>query len=202
MKKYIKTSQVSQIPIHFDIVIEFDNINQVSIVAAEYKGFWVTDAPVIPNLPKELIDSQTFQDFEDFMESVTKLITDYYKLHIYYKNVSPDHSHYFGLLAKDDDNNIILDFDFTFRVANHRAHRTSESEYNKQEQEKKLKDTTKGNPTKPMTKTIIVNNELFDKYLDAYISIDETIEDHVAKMKKNEKYRKKLPLDNANTDNA
>jgi hypothetical protein len=200
MKKLVYTSEITSIPIHFDIVIDFLVSQSESVVASEYKGFWVTDAPVIPNLPKELIDSQTFQDFEDFMESVTKLITDYHKLHIYYKNVSPDHAHYFGLLAKDDQNRIILDFDFTFRVANHRAHRTPESEYNKQEQEEALNIATKGNPTKPMTKTILVNNEQYTKYLDAYIDIDEIIEDHVKKMKKNEKYRKKLPIDDANTD--
>jgi hypothetical protein len=200
MKKLVYTSEITSIPIHFDIVIDFLVAQSESVVASEYKGIWVTDAPVIPNLPKELIDSQTFQDFEDFMESVTKLITDYYKLHIYYKNVSPDHAHYFGLLAKDDQNRIILDFDFTFRVANHRAHRTPESEYNKQEQEEALNIAIKGNPTKPMTKTILVNNEQYAKYLDAYIAIDEIIEDHVKKMKKNEKYRKKLPIDDANTD--
>lgn len=200
MKKLIYTSEITFIPIYFDIVIDFLVAQSEAVVASEYKGFWVTDAPVIQNLPKELIDSQAFQDFEDFMESVTKLITDYYKLHIYYKNASPDHSHYFGLFAKDDQNRIILDFDFTFRIANHKAHRTPESEYNKKEQENALNVVTKGNPTKPMTKTIIVNNEEFDKYLDAYIAIDETIEDHVKKMKKNEKYRKKLPIDDANTD--
>lgn len=200
MKRLLNTTEVSLLPIHFDIVVEFSLVQQAAVVAAEYKGFWVTDAPVIPNLPKELIDSQTFQDFEDFMESVTKLITDYYKLHIYYKNTSPDHAHYFGLLAKDDNNNIIIDFDFTLRIANHKAHRTPESEHNKQAQEKALKKTTKGNPTKPMTKTIIVNNEYYDKYLDAFIDIDETIDDHVQKMKKNEKYRKKIPLDDSNPD--
>lgn len=177
MKTYVKSAKVTTIPMHFDIEVEieyFDTQAQgIQVTASEYKGFQIPDGPLLSGVPGAVIDSQALIDYEDFIESVTDLITDYYDLDIYYKNTSPDHSNYFGMLAKNAKGEIILDFDFTLRVSNHDPHRSAQSQQHKKERKAALNKITKNKKTKPITHSIIVNSEIYDTYIEAYADIDK-----------------------------
>jgi len=191
MKKYITKADVTTIPLHFDIVVDityFDESSSDTVVATEYKGFQIPDGPLISGIPGAVLDSQALIDYEDFIESVTDLITDYYELDIYYKNTSSDHSNYFGMLAKNDKGEVILDFDFTLRVSNHDPHRSSQSQQHKKERKEALNKITKGKKTKPITHSIVVNSEIYNSYIEAYADIDKLIEGVVEVMKRREKY--------------
>ena len=135
MKRYIHDDRYTS-NFHFDIVVEIEYFDDTTRVAAsEYKGFYVPDGPVISGLPDEVLGSKALQDYADFIESVQALITDFYKLKIYYKNTSKDLSNYFGILAKNKDGSIIIDFDFTLRISNHDAKRSKQSQKHKKEKE-------------------------------------------------------------------
>ena len=182
MKRYIVAATSKNIT-KFNIVVELEYIPSDEVAAATYKGFTVPDGPVISGLPDAILDSQALADYEAFIESIQDLITEYYKLQIYYKNSSKDHSYYFDMLAKNDAGEIILDFDFTLRVSNHNPHRTAQSESHKKERKEALKQIT-SKATKPITKNIIVNDTIFDSYEDAYVKVDTVIESVVAVMKR------------------
>ena len=182
MKKLIR-------PQHIEIIVDIEYFEQLAVAASTYKGFQIPDGPLISGIPEAVIDSQALVDYESFIESVTDLITDYYELHIYYKNTSPDHSNYFGMLVKNDDGILLIDFDFTLRISNHNPHRSQQSQQHKKERKKALAEVTQGKKTKPITSHIEVNKENFDTYLEAYIAVDKLIGDTVEKMKQNQKYR-------------
>ena len=156
MKVYIKSNKepVVNINVVIDVLIEADK-----------------DAVINP-------DSQIVLDYEDFIESVTDLITDYYDLHIYYKNNSDGYSHYFGLLAKDDNDNLIIDFDLSFRISSHPEHRSQE-----------LKKLSSWEKTKPIVSSIKVNDEEFNNYFKAFEKVDELIGHAVDVMKRSLKYK-------------
>ena len=187
MKRYIKDERY-QSNLHFDVVVEIEYFDDNDEIAAStYKGFYIPDGPVIPGLPEAVVDSKAVQDYSDFIESVQALITDYYKLKIYYKNTSKDYSNYFGILAKNKDGSIIIDFDFTLRISNHNAKRSKQSQKHKKEKNKLLEDLTQGKTTKPIRKSIIVNNKEYSTYMQAYLVIDETIEEVATNMLKKSK---------------
>ena len=131
----------------FNIVVELE-CTSPDEVAAEFS---TPEGPVTSGLSDVILDSQVLADYEAFIESIQDLIIDYYKLKIYHKNSS----NYFGMLAKNDAGEIILDFDFTLRIPIHSLHRN-----------------------------IIVNDTTFDSYEDAYAKVDTVIESVVAVMKR------------------
>jgi len=175
MKTYIKTSD-SILPVHIDIVVEIEYYDPVPVAAAEYKGFSIPDGPVITGIPDAILDSQAIADFDAFLESVEDLCTEYYDLEIYYKNVSPYHSCYFGMLAKDCEGNVVLDFDFSLRISNHEPHRSENSQKHKKERQAALNQITQGKKPRPITKIITVNAEEVDSYEEAYMKVDAIIE--------------------------
>ena len=176
MKKFI-TSSISDTGVtHVYIEVEIEYYGPVPVAASEYRGFYVPDGPLISGLPNAVVDSQALVDYEDFIESVQDLITEYYELHIYYKNESKGLSHYFGILAKDVDGTIILDFDFNLRVSNHDPHRSTSSQKHKKERDIELKRLSEGKKPRPLTKSITVNSEEFENYMDAYLKVDSIIE--------------------------
>ena len=188
MKRVYSSKEV--IPTRFDIEVEIGYYAESDrVVASQYKGFYVPDGELLPADIREVVDSQAYVDYEDFVESVTDLITEYYGLDVYYKNESKFLSHYFGLLAKDSDGNIILDFNFKLRVSPHDPHRSEESQQHKKEQEDDLLNATGGKKPRPITKSIVVNRETFPSYLDAYVYVDDVIEHTVTIMKRRQKYK-------------
>ena len=161
-----------------------DNKVAASTYEKADKSFNIPDGPLLPAGKEIYIDpnSQLVADYDDFIESVEDLITDYYNLKIYYKNSSTDYSRHFGMLAKDDNGNVVINFDFTMRISNHTAHRTPESQKHKKERKAQLAKETDGKKTKPIVKSILVNDKEFSSYLDAYEYVDKVIGDVVSKM--------------------
>ena len=185
MKIYAKvTKSASTVITKVEVIFEVEIERSEEVAAATYKGFYVPEGALLPAEKDAIIDSQAMQDYDDFIQSVEDLSTQYYNLDIYYKNNSPDNSFYFGMFAKDKDGNIVLEFDFTLRVSTHRAHRSTESRKHKKKQEEIRLQYTGGKETKPLRKSVIVNNKEFRSYMDAYLEVDRIIEDAVEKMRR------------------
>lgn len=189
MKRMIKSNIDHEVvKKHIDIEVEIDmnNLDEGPIAAATYKGFYIPEGPLLPQEKDAVIDSQALEDYHAFIQSVEDLLTDYYDLEVYYKNDSPDHSFYFGMLAKSKDGAILIDFDFTLRVSNHPAKSSPQSKYNKKQKAEALKTYTKGKRSQPVTRSIVVNENRFDSYSDAYLEVDKQVEDVVSILKKKE----------------
>lgn len=174
MKRLIKNKN-SIINFVIEVIVDIVEKEPGGLVATTYKGTEIPYSEPLPSDKKALIDSQALEDYHSFIKSVEELLADYYSLEIYYKNNSETNSSYFGTLAKDRNNNLVLNFDFTLRVSTHPAKRTSESQNNKKERKKALLEVTEGKKTKPITRSILVNNEQFVSYLDAFKYIDSEV---------------------------
>ncbi|MDO4406051.1 MAG: hypothetical protein Q4C07_02565 [Eubacteriales bacterium] len=165
-----------------NIVVNVEFVADNGVAAATYykggKVFNVLQGRLLPaSKPIKLEpDSQIVVDYTDFIESVTDLITDYYNLKVCYKNKSENYSYYFGMLAKDSNNDIIMDFDFTLRISNHLPKRFKSSQEHKNKRKQDLKEFTGGRPTRPQTKSIIVNEKVFSNYMDAYEYTDKLVD--------------------------
>lgn len=81
-----------------------------------------------------------------------------------------------SMLAKDSNNDIIMDFDFTLRISNHLPKRFKSSQEHKNKRKQDLKEFTGGRPTRPLTKSIIVNEKGFSNYMDAYEYTDKLVD--------------------------
>ena len=177
----------NKLPKHIDVVVEISLFDPDGRIAASRE---VPDLPKGELMPAEkdvLIGSQVLEDYHAFIDSIEDLITDYYDLHIFYKNDSPDNSYYFGMLAKDDKGNILLDFDFTLRVSTHDPKRSEMSQKHKKEKKDKLLKTTGGKKTRPIRKYLTVNDVEFDSYEEAYLEVDKKIAAVVKVMKRRSK---------------
>lgn len=190
MKRYINASFENMI--HINIFVSIDQLSSDLIVASTYKDINVPDGPVISGVRGSEYTTEEIERFHEFMDSVKELIEGFYHMEIYYKHESNYLSNYFGMLAKDKDGLIVIDFDFTLRIATHLARRTDQSKKEKKKQENQLKDRIGGEKTKPMRDFIEVNGEKYPSYIKAFAAIDEIIADANETMLKNEKYRKKI----------
>ena len=179
MKRFVPSQ-----PTHIVVDVEIEYYDPLPIAASEYKGFKIPDGPLISGIPGAIINSQAVADFDAFLESVEGLCTEYYGLEIYYKNMSATHSCYFGMLAKDGNGNILLDFDFNLRISNHDPHRSDASQKHKKERQAALDRIAQGKKPRPITKIITVNAEEMDSYDEAYLAIDNIIEHTVSIMKR------------------
>lgn len=184
--KILRKQNTINVPYEFNIIIDIDfDETDTDIAAAEYKG--VKNIPEGELFPSELdayVSPRMKEDYESFVKSIEELLTDYYGLHIYYKNESEYLSNYFGMVAKDDEGNMIFNFKFILRVANHDAHRSKALHHNKKEEKSALLKLTKGKKLKPIVKSVTVNQDTYDSYLEAYVEIDKIIEEAVAIMKR------------------
>lgn len=187
MKRYLKASSSESTTHRIEVVFEVGYKDAESVAAATYRGYNVPEGPLLPAEKDAIIDSQVYQDYQDFIESVEDLCTDYYDLEIYYKNKSQDNSFYWGMLAKNSDESLILDFDFTLRVSNHDSHRSEQSQKHKAEKKAKLAEIAKGKKTRPITRSIVVNQDKFSSWMEAYEAICDLVEGVVATMTRRKK---------------
>lgn len=189
MVRYINSAQTGSNPLEFEIIVNIVS-GQVSkeVAAATYKGFEIPDGEVIPGDKDAILTDQIIADYEAFIESVEDLLTEYYGLELLYQGNSPDYSHYFSFLAKDKDTGkLYFKFRLRLRVSNHDSHRSKESQRHKKEEtqtdaHKKL-ITDAGKKPKAYTKNVIVNNKECDTYEEAFIDIDEKVEQWIKIMK-------------------
>ena len=173
MKRYIPTS--SDIP-KLQIIVEVEFVNETESVAASYELENLRNSKLPPAAKDALIDSQVLADYHAFVETIEDLMTDYFGLDIYYKNDSPYNSFYFGALAVDSTGKYILDCEAVIRISTHDPHRTPESIKEKMKQQAKLKDVTNGVKLQPVRKNIIINDESFSNYDEAYEFVFPIIE--------------------------
>lgn len=129
------------------------------------------------------LSDQEIADYESFVETIEDLLVEYYDFEIVYSSESKYLSHYYVLLAKDNDGNIIFKFRLKLRVSNHLAKRTPNQKKRKAEERKAVSSYLKGKKVKPMNKDMIVNNTKYSSYYDAYVHIDDEIQKALKIMK-------------------
>lgn len=191
MKKYIKPTTDELITTHINVILDLV-LTDYTIAAATYKGINVPDGSVLSGIKDAVYEKEELFRWNEFIDSIRDLITDYYEMEIYYENKSEYLSGYFGMLAKDKDGLIVLDFDFTIRVSTHDPKRTDKSESEKKKQKQMLSERIGGAKIKSMRDGIIVNGEIYPSYIKAFVAVDEIIADAHDTMMKNEKYRKRI----------
>ena len=161
------------------------------IAAATYKGLEIPEGSLMPSEKDAVIDSQTYANYASFVEAIVSLIEDTYGLTIYYENGSPYDSFYYGALATNSDGSFILKFTSSFRISNHEAHRSKESQDHKKEEREALKNiiNVRDNNKLPrvLPVSIIVNDKTYDCYLDAIVDADRLIEHAVSIMNRGRK---------------
>ena len=168
----------------FNIDIDIETpVLENNIAASTYKGHIFPDGELPP--PEKDMTWADFveNDYNDFLESVEDYLTDAYNLTVYYKHKSKYRSMYFGMLAKDSDGNILFRFGLKLRISNHDSRRSKASQQQKQ-LEKHAIVKQYGKIPKAIVKSITVNNEKFDNYLDVIIYIDDVIDVIMAKMQR------------------
>jgi len=177
MKKYVHADKpvTCQIDVVFEVELCYAPTDK-QVAASSYKGFHVPDGELLPEEKDAIITSQAYADWLAFNESVEDLITDYYELDIVYKNQSPDNSFYFGVMARNSDNSFILKFSATFRIANHAAHRSKSSQFNKKAQKDAIANLIDGKKLQVIYKPIIVNQNTFSSYYEAFAHVSDEIE--------------------------
>ena len=107
---------------------------------------------------------------------------------------SNDHSHYYNYIAKDDKGNVIVNIRLRLRISNHPAKRTSSSQKQKKDEinsEKLQEMFSKQQISKmdPYPKVIIVNDDIYNDYDEAFADVEQQIEGAVIKMKKRGKIK-------------
>ena len=187
MKRYVYAREDNidfNVDVVFDVALDYAS----SIAAASYKGFDIPDRPLMSSEKDAILDSQAYADYESFIESVKGIMTDYYGLKIYYENISPYGSFYYGALATNSDDSFILKFRVTFRISTHGAHRSDESQRHKKDEEAAVKKFTSISQNKRLprviSKSIIVNDKEFESYFHAIEAVDTIIEDAVEVMER------------------
>ena len=140
---------------------------------------------------KNRITSRMVCDFEEFAERIEDLCEDDYGLVMTYKNISDDHSHYYNYLATDSNGNIVVDLRLRLRIANHDPKSSPEQKKHKKEElaSPKLHELLPEYAISKLTKypkIIIVNDELYSSYEEAFEEVNDVISEAVQIMLKNE----------------
>ena len=156
-----------------EFIIEVILTETQDVAAATYRGFSVPDGPVIDGTKGVVLSAQVIADYEAFIVSIEDLCTEYYGLKIIYQNASEDYSHYYSFLATDDEGNVKLKFRLRLRVSNHPAHRSKLSQKHKKEetQSPEYKKYVVGKPPQPLFRQILVNNQEYSNYVQAFADI-------------------------------
>jgi len=172
MKIFVRGNQTN--PAIIDIVVDAGySIDPRTIAAAER-----IPHPKLPSRPvisrhKKKIKQWMIDDFEAFMEDIEWLCEVNYGLIGTYKNVSPDHSHYYNYLATDADGNVIANIRIRLRISNHSPKRSASQKYNKDQELKseKLKEYLTDEQIENLetyTRIITVNGEKYGSYEEAF----------------------------------
>ena len=198
MKRYIRTNEEiepTRLTFKVEVVFGLKDTNS-NRVAASHEIPNNLPKSKFPHVVKDIpLGIQAKADYDAFIECIEHLITKFYHLHMFYVNDSKDMSNYYSFMAKDDDGQLIIDFKLKIRIANHHSHKSDQSEENKKEEEEAAMKITDGKELKMMYINLICSdeNEQVQDYEEAYMWIDEKIEKDIEKMRKNVKYRKKVP---------
>lgn len=181
MKRYI--NDVKSFDIYVDIeyplaYLDFDEICS----SIDLDMYDIPSGVVISRLKDN--SSQALEDYDAFVENIEDLLIDVYGLELTYFNDSDDNSRYYNFLAKDSSGNIKFRFRLRLRISNHSSHRTKEQIHNKKEELdspelKRLLTEDQIRKLQPYFKSIIVNDERYSSYEEAYLDINDKIENWV-----------------------
>lgn len=160
---------VFNVEIYADHPIFYDDL--IGYVAADIRPD-LPDRAVITRNRKKL-KGWMVDDFESFVERIEDFCEITMDLVGTYKNVSSDHSHYYNYLAKDSDGNIIAKIRMRLRISNHLPKRSSQQKYNKKQEleSPKLHELLTPEQIANLESyviVVVVNDEKFDSYEEAY----------------------------------
>lgn len=148
----------------------------------------------LPNRPviskdKNKVTQWMIDDFDGFVEDVELLCEEDYGLVLVYQNESDDNSHYYSYLATDEEGNVIAKLRLRLRISNHPPKSSKAQKAHKKEelQSEKLNELLDENQILKLhnyTKIIIVNDEVFDSYREAFDRANDVIGHAVEVMKR------------------
>ena len=187
MKRLIKDKNCLEFDICVEVYVD-ETIFLIEGSTVDTSKFNIPSGPVISKFADK-IGSQMVVDYDTFVENISDFIEDNLGLELIYTSASKNNSRYFSFIARDDDGNIYLRFRLRLRISNHNPHSTKQQNaLKKREEEEILKQ---GKLTEyqlrkmqKLTKSIIVNNETYNSYEDAFIDIASQAEEWVDKMKR------------------
>lgn len=186
MKISIVSSKAIQLPLVFDIDVYtdypvFDNDPEFAISASKQDIKSKLPKGEVISKDRNRITQRMIDDYESFVERIEDLCEEFYDLVGTYSDESNDYSHYYNYLVKDLDGNIIAKFRIRIRISNHSAKRTQQQQRNKKSEldsEKLHQLLTEQQISKIRSYPIliVVNNETFESYEEAFDSIDQRIQ--------------------------
>ena len=186
MKISIVSSKVIQLPLVFDIDVYtdypvFDNDAEFEISASKQDIRSKLPKGEVISKDRNKITQRMIDDYESFVERIEDLCEESYDLVGTYSEESDDYSHYYNYLVRDLDGTLIAKFRIRIRISNHPAKRTQQQQRNKKSEldsEKLHQLLTEQQISKIRSYPIliVVNNETFESYEDAFDSIDERIQ--------------------------
>ena len=183
MKRLIREN----IPVEFNITVYSDSEilhdYKYDELSASTKDDIRNSLPKGPVISKERnrITQRMIDDFESFVERIEDTCEEVYDLVGTYTNESDDLSHYYNYLVKDEFGTIIAKFRLRIRISNHPAKRTQQQQKNKKDElnsEKLHELLTEQQISKirPYPILIVVNDEIFKNYEDAFDDIDARLQ--------------------------
>lgn len=146
------------------------------------------DRPVISR-KRNMIKGWMIDDFEGFVERIEDFCENRMNLVLTYTNVSPDHSHYYNYLAKDEEGNIVANIRLRLRISNHNAKKSAKQKSNKKQEleSDKLHELLTQQQIDDLDTYVLiitVNDEKFASYEDAYDYAKKRIKRAVEVMKR------------------
>lgn len=167
---------LNDLPILFNIEITYspDIATVFPVAAASYGKYNLPNGPVIPGDKGIKLDPQEEADYYAFIENIEDLLEDS-GLQIIYKENSTNYSKYYSCLANDDKGNSLFKFRLRLRISNHEPHRTNRQRANKAAEKKAVEPYLNGKHPSTLTKIIVVNNQKYSTYLDAFMYIYDEV---------------------------
>ena len=196
MKRYLNSDSYVSIDIEIFVdhpILHLDTQDPHVVASADISKYGFPNRPVISK-DKNRIEGWMIDDFDAFMDDIEILCEEDYNLIGTYKRVSKDNSHYYNYLATDSEGRIIVDLRLRLRISNHEPVRTKRQQHNKKEElnfEKlhHLLNDQDISRLKNYSISIVVNDERYDNYEEAFADVNAIVQDAVTKMKANEQYR-------------
>lgn len=175
MKRWINNSNSVPI-IDIDIftdhpLLHMDDFRHVA-ASVDLSEYDLPNRPVISK-DRNRITGEMIDDFEAFVEDVESLCEDKYDLVLVYENVSPDLSHYYSYLVKDEDGEIIVKIRIRLRISNHLPKKSQkQKEHKKSELDsealRNLLTEEEIINLDQYTLIITINDTKFDNYEEAF----------------------------------
>lgn len=193
MKRYIKTSNQSVPEILIEVTTDhpifyLGDLDGDHIAATvDLSKYDLPNRPVISK-DKNKVTQWMIDDFDGFVEDVELLCEEDYGLILVYQNESDDNSHYYSYLATDEHGNVIVKLRLRLRISNHRPKRSKAQKSHKKEelQSEKLHELLDENQILKLnnyTKVIVVNDEVYDSYREAFERVNDILAHAVEVMK-------------------